>query len=154
MDLWVPAGDPLWSDDVSRAFDWLGDAWVTALEGLGLTGLAAHRKGLVCTRWSRQVCFGGIGRGEVVDRVGRKLVGLAQRRTRAGAWFHCACALRWEPTPLVDLLVLTPAERSEAVDDLAGAAVGVADLVGGIAPARVTPAAVIAALIDALPLPA
>lgn len=154
MDLWVPAGDPLWSDDVSRAFDWLGDAWVAALEGLGLTGLAAHRGGLACTRWSRQVCFGGVGRGEVVDRDGRKLVGLAQRRTRAGAWFHCACALHWEPRPLVELLVLNPAERSEAVDDLVGAAVGAADLAGGVVAARVTSAAVIVALIDALPQPA
>ena len=35
IDVWVPAGDPLWRDDVGRAFDWLGDAWVAALGRVG-----------------------------------------------------------------------------------------------------------------------
>jgi lipoate-protein ligase A len=131
IDLWVPAGDPLWRSDVGRAFDWLGAAWVEALRGCGVTGLTAHREGYVaCTRWSGLVCFGGVGTGEVVTDDGRKVVGLAQRRNRDGAWFHGACVLRWDPTQLLDLLVLPEAERRVAARDLAGAATGISDLAG------------------------
>ena len=142
----------LWSDDVGRAFDWVGDTWVVALERLGLSDLAAHRSGtLACTAWSKQVCFGGVGRGEVVEGGRRKVVGLAQRRTRAGAWFHCACALRWDPGPLVELLALSRKERVDAVCDLRDAAVGVADLAETAGAGRVGAAQVTAALLDALP---
>ncbi len=30
VDVVIPRGDPLWDDDVSRAFLWLGDAWAAA----------------------------------------------------------------------------------------------------------------------------
>lgn len=149
IDLWVPSTDPLWRGDVGHAFDWVGDTWVAALGQLGVPGPTVHRSGPVaCTRWSRQVCFGGIGRGEVMVE-GRKVVGLAQRRTRAGAWFHCACALRWEAGPLVDLLALTATERAAARRDLAAAATGVADLRSG--GAVLTDDDVAAALLGALP---
>ena len=131
IDLWVPAGDPLWQHDVGRAFNWLGTAWVDALRGCGLTGLTAHREGYVAsTRWSGLVCFGGVGTGEVVTEDGRKVVGLAQRRNRDGAWFHGACVLRWDPAPLLDLLVLPAAERRSAELDLARVVAGVSDLAG------------------------
>ena len=102
IDVWVPAGDPLWRPDVTGAFGWLGSTWARALERLG-----ARRAWTVqgpapgaCTRWSSLVCFGGVGAGEVTVG-GRKVVGLAQRRNRSGAWFHGACLLRWDPTVLL-----------------------------------------------------
>ena len=108
VDVWLPAGDPLWRDDVGRAFDWLGEAWAAALGRSGITGLSAHREGYVaCTRWATSVCFGGVGTGEVVTADGRKVVGLAQRRNRHGAWFHGACYLHWDPARLVDLLAMS-----------------------------------------------
>ncbi len=129
VDAWIPVDDPLWHAQVDRAFDWLGRAWVDALAQTGITGLTAHDRGFVaCTRWSSVVCFGGVGAGEVVTDDGRKLVGLAQRRNRRGAWFHSACVLRWDPAPLVDLLVLDPAERRAAVMGLRAAVTGAADL--------------------------
>jgi lipoate---protein ligase len=104
VDVLLPAGDPLWDDDVGRSFHWLGQAWVEALASLGVEG-TWHDGALVCTPWWRQVCFAGLGPGEVtVD--GRKVVGLAQRRTRAGALFQCAALLYWDPTEIVDLLAL------------------------------------------------
>ncbi len=100
VDAWLPAGDPLWRDDVGRAFDWLGETWTAALGRSGITGVSAHRGGYVsCTRWATSVCFGGVGTGEVVAADGRKVVGLAQRRDRHGAWFHGACYLHWDPDP-------------------------------------------------------
>jgi lipoate---protein ligase len=129
VDVWIPSGDPLWHPQVDRAFDWLGRAWVDALTRTGIPGLTAHTQGFVaCTRWSSLVCFGGVGVGEVVTGDGRKVVGLAQRRNRQGAWFHGACVLRWDPASLVDLLALDPAEREAAVSGLRSAVSGAADL--------------------------
>ena len=129
VDVFVPVGDPLWSPDVGRATHWLGRVWA---ESLGDLGYAArwHDGPLVTTPWSRLVCFAGLGPGEV--RVGgsgaragdAKVVGVSQRRTRAGALFQCAALLRWAPADLVGLLALDDARRRQAPPELAGAAVG------------------------------
>jgi lipoate-protein ligase A len=118
VDVVLPADDPLWDADVSRSFHWLGQAWVDALASLGVDG-AMHTGAMVCTAWCRQVCFAGIGSGEVTVE-GRKVVGLSQRRTRAGALFHCAALLRWDPNEIVRLLGLDPAVAAE-IEPLAAA---------------------------------
>lgn len=115
----VPRDDPRWCDDVGRAFWWLGDAWAEALGD----GADVHRGGLCVTRWSRQVCFAGLGSGEVVVH-GRKAVGISQRRTRHGALFQCVVHRVWDPVPLVECLGLPEAAAAE----LADVAVGVPDL--------------------------
>lgn len=123
VDVVLPRHDPLWSDDVGVAFHWLGRAWAAALASLGVPA-EAHEGGLVTTRWSRLVCFAGLGPGEVT--VGSaKVVGIAQRRTREGARFQCAVLHRWEPTATLSLLALAPGERHEAAAELAGVAAGV-----------------------------
>ena len=119
VDVFVPAGDPLWAADVGRAFLWLGRAWAAALAAVGAPGAAVHDGPLVRTAWSRQVCFAGLGPGEVTV-AGAKVVGISQRRARAGALFQCAALLAWDPAPLVDLLAL---DRASAVD-LTGVARG------------------------------
>lgn len=123
VDLLLPAGDPLWSDDVGEAFLWVGDAWSGALRDLGLV-TTVHRGGLEHSRWSSLVCFAGLGPGELTDPAGRKVLGLSQRRTRDGARFQCAALQRWDPWSLVDLLALDAAERDEAAADLATVATG------------------------------
>jgi hypothetical protein len=52
---------------------------------------------------------------------GAKVVGLAQRRTRAGARFQCAVPTRWDPAPLVDALV-PASDQGRALAELAGVA--------------------------------
>jgi len=122
VDVEIPRHDDLWADDVSRSFDWLGRAWCDAVAMLGVDG-RVHTGRLVETRWSRRVCFGGVGPGEVVVD-GGKLVGISQRRTRAGARFQCVVHRRWDPAPLVGLLALEPDDRDAAIADLAGAGSG------------------------------
>jgi lipoate-protein ligase A len=118
VDVVLPAGDPLWDDDVGRSFLWLGRAWAAALGSLGVEA-AVHQGALVCTSWSRLVCFAGQGSGEV-HAAGAKVVGVAQRRTRAGCRFQCAALLApWDPIPLLDLLALESAERARAAEELA-----------------------------------
>ena len=116
VDVLLPADDPLWEEDVGRAFHWLGRVWVDALASLGVDP-AWHDGALVCTPWCRQVCFAGLGPGEVTV-AGRKVVGLAQRRTRAGALFQCAALLQWDSEGMVELLSLP----AEAIADLAASA--------------------------------
>lgn len=126
-DVVVPAGDPLWHDDVGRAAWWVGDAWAGALAVAGVADVDVHRGGLVRTAWSSAVCFAGLGPGEV-RAGGRKVVGLAQRRTRHGALFQCAALLRWDAGAMAGVLALDAARREEVERHLAGcaAAAGVA----------------------------
>lgn len=140
VDVVVPPDDPLWDDDVGRAAHWVGEAWARAVAVGGRDGAVVHRGGLVATPWSRLVCFGGLGPGEVT-LAGRKVVGVAQRRTRHGARFQGAALLRWEPAALVGLLALDDRARAEAVADLAGRA----------APLAVDGATLAAALVASLP---
>lgn len=121
VDVVLPRGDRLWDDDVGRAFWWLGELWVEALATVGIDDAAVHRGGLCVTKWSRHVCFGGLGSGEVVVGDGRKVVGLSQRRTRDGALFQCAVYGVWDPAPLVARLGLPDG----AVEELGASAVGV-----------------------------
>lgn len=140
VDVVVPPGDPLWDDDVGRAAHWVGEAWAAALARCGVAGAAVHTGGLVTTPWSRQVCFAGMGPGEVTVG-GRKVVGVAQRRTRHGARFQVAALLRWEPEALVALLRLPADEREAAVADLADRAAAL----------PVAGDALVTALLDVLP---
>jgi lipoate-protein ligase A len=155
VDVWIPADDPLWSADVTGAFAWLGSTWAGALDGLGVRGADVQGAGPgACTRWSALVCFGGVGAGEVTVADG-KVVGLAQRRNRSGAWFHTACLLRWDPTLLLEVLDLSPGERAAATAGLGPAATGVSDVLEGrpTSDGRSLPDRddVVSALLDALP---
>ncbi|HEX7094478.1 MAG TPA: hypothetical protein VF183_01255 [Acidimicrobiales bacterium] len=125
VDVVVPAGDPLWDDDVSRAFEWLGETWVRALAEVGVAGATVHRGAMACTAWCRYVCFAGVGAGEVtID--GHKVVGISQRRTRHAARFQCAALLRWDAVGTLRLLAVPDDERVAASRALAAVAAGLA----------------------------
>ena len=120
IDVIVPRGDSLWDDDVGRAAYWLGDVWREAL-GAGIV----HKGPLIRSLWADQICFAGVGPGEVlVD--GAKVVGISQRRTRAGARFQCAVLRTWDPTELAR--VFAAGQWREVADLLDHVAVGVTDL--------------------------
>jgi len=109
VDILVPREDPRWVDDVGRSFAWLGQAWVAALADLGVAGAEVHAGALQCGRFGKQVCFAGIGPGEVtIDGV--KVVGLSQRRTRAGARFQCVVHRSWTPEPYAAIAGVEPDE--------------------------------------------
>ena len=84
---------------MGRSFGWLGDAWVAALQSLGLDARRHDGPPERGRAGRRAVCFAGLGSGEVTIG-GAKAVGLSQRRTRAGARFQCTCYRRWRPEPL------------------------------------------------------
>lgn len=111
IDVVLPRGDPAWREDVGASFAPVGRAWADALTTLGIADLVVHAGAMVHSPWSRTVCFAGVGPGEVglpqpqsVTGMA-KVVGIAQRRSRAGARFQCAIPRRWDPTILGALLV-------------------------------------------------
>lgn len=107
VDVIVPRSDPLRDDDVGRSFLPIGRAWAGALEASGVEGVEVNEGGMQAGEWSAAVCFAGRGPGEVF--VGdAKVVGMSQRRTRAGARFQCAIPRRWDPDPLRSLLRPVP----------------------------------------------
>jgi lipoate---protein ligase len=135
VDVIIPADDPYWDDDVGRAMWWLGEAWADALAAVGVPDAGVHRGAMIRTRWSDRVCFAGLGSGEV-SLGGRKVVGISQRRTRAGALFQCALPVVWQPERLLAVLALPAAEQEAAAAELAGLAAGVGErIAAGVIPA-------------------
>lgn len=131
LDVWIPRQDPLWVEDIVVAPQWLGELWRDALVGTAADGqaLSVHRGRMERRPWSDVVCFSGVGPGEV-SFGGRKLVGISQRRTRAGARLSSMALLVWDPAPLVGLLALDDTSRRAATHDTADVACGLVDVLG------------------------
>lgn len=121
LDVVVPAGHRLADPDVGRAFWWLGEVCAGVVAAAGAVP-RVHRGRWVAGPGDRLVCFAGLGPGEVtVD--GRKVVGIAQRRTREWSRFSVTVLTRWDPRPLAEMLV--PLRHAAGtVADLADVAVG------------------------------
>jgi len=116
LDVVVPRGDVLWSDDVAQASWWLGDVWVQTLQSLGLNNVSVHRESLSSDAWGDLLCFAGVGPGEVVQRDDKetsKLVGISQRRTRDYARFQCTIYTKWNSHDVDLYVVNTPGNLSE-----------------------------------------
>jgi lipoate-protein ligase A len=115
VDVFVPAGDPLWDHDVCRASWWLGAAWAAALGGGEV-----HRNGVTDRPAARIACFAAVGPGEVT-RDGTKILGISQRRTRVGARFQCVAYRSWvgqDQLRLLQLDGLAPEVRATVTDAL------------------------------------
>jgi lipoate-protein ligase A len=98
LDLFVPSTDSLFDVDVARAAGFVGDLWRDSLADIGhpTAGFEVYSGPLVSSPWSRSWCFSGLGPGEVT--LGdKKLVGLSQRRSRAGAWFFTMACVEADP---------------------------------------------------------
>ncbi len=117
LDVVVPVGDTLWHDDIGLATHWVGELWQQVLADAGIAS-TVHRGALVSSPWSRQVCFAGLGPGEVVA-AHRKLVGISQRRTRSWLRLQTMCHLRWRPE-LVAALVAYHAPAASEIGSIVG----------------------------------
>ncbi len=131
IDVLVPRDHPRWDDDIGRAFHWVGDVWADALRDSlrdalrhalpGAGAVAVHRGAAVDPEVGRVVCFAGLGHGEVTvaDREGApwKVVGLSQRRTRAGARIQGLAVLHHDPD-VIRRHLAAPLPSGRRVDDL------------------------------------
>lgn len=114
VDVFVPTGDPLYRFDVSASTLWLGRAIAAALTTLGIRAAACEQPELGTLVTSADVragratdgdlCMATIGRGEVVVDDAAKLVGISQRRNRAGARMSCVWYRHVNPAPYLELL--------------------------------------------------
>lgn len=129
FDVWLPADDPLFERDVSRSAHWLGALIAEALREVGVDARGPVRVGTP-TRWSPLVCFAAPGAGEVMVG-GRKVVGVSQRRTRAGARFQATVLHRFDVSGTASLFALDDDERAELTAALE-ASVGVVDVDPGV----------------------
>lgn len=110
LDVTIPQGDRVWTDDVSTSMMWLGEVLVEALSPWLST--VEYRGVFDVGRDGRTVCFASTSPGEVFAGTS-KVVGISQRRTRDGARFQCVMYTRWNPTEWTQLLSdLTVAERT------------------------------------------
>ncbi len=116
VDVVVPRGDPLWSDDVVISSQWIGEAWSRVLTNLGMSNLTVHRLGIESSTWSDLICFAGVGPGEVLID-GRKVVGISQRRTSEAARFQCFIHRNWAPEKFVPLFA-QPRPSVEELSDV------------------------------------
>ena len=117
LDVFIPRGDPLWLDDVGRAFHWIGAAWAEWLSAISDKSVEVYQGPLISNEWSKQICFAGLGPGEVLMD-GRKVVGISQRRTREGALFQCSIYRSFRTARLVSLLDVVAAEKEAGINAL------------------------------------
>ncbi len=133
VDLFIGPGDPLWHDDVGRAFEWVGELWERTLQAVAseaklespfdATQLAVHTGALERNEWNRKVCFASVGPGEVTLG-GRKVVGVSQRRTRSGCRFQCSVILEDRQRLVPALLHLSADDRTAARQMVEASTVG------------------------------
>lgn len=150
LDVLLPPDDPWLSDDLGGVFLRVGEAWARALRRLDVDDVTVHdgpsttpRRQDPTQRIVAAVCYASLGRGEVLA-AGRKVVGLAQRRRRHGTLVQCGLLRAWDPRGLVAALGGDPADER-----VAGAAVGIDDLVSPVPTDADVMAAVEAALCEA-----
>lgn len=103
IDVVIAREDFLWTDDVGKSAQWLGDAWCRALTALGHRDLRVQRTATPQTPLGKLICFAGSGTGEVFCGE-QKFVGISQRRTSMSARFQCVVYRTWQPQTLLDLL--------------------------------------------------
>ncbi len=122
IDIGLPSYDPLLGDDVSASFAPVAAAWISALGEAGLKGAATHRGAMRKSADFAEVCFAGLAPGEITV-AGRKLVGMSQRRSGHGAYFH---TLAYRHFPLEETMEafapsasLAPGDPEIKVTDLA-----------------------------------
>jgi lipoate-protein ligase A len=91
----LPRDHPLLVPAITESYRWFGEAHAAALRrsGIECQAVTVATAVAVARRWRLPpvgaapawACFGGLGPWEVMTAAGRKLVGLAQVRRRAGA---------------------------------------------------------------------
>jgi lipoate-protein ligase A len=122
LDVFVPARDVLWQDDVGRSFYWLGEVYKAAIarvldEPPERTAIVVNLGPAKAAPWSKVLCYAGLGAGEVTV-AGDKVVGMSQRRQRSGAWIHSMALLSHRAEDLTDLLSGSRDDRAAAREAL------------------------------------
>jgi len=136
LDVFLPVGHPLITADVVESYRWFGEAWVEALELLGVRtrvvpieeahaqrALLKQPETQVYERLMHRACYGTLSPYEVV--VGqRKIVGLDMIRRRTGTLLQAGVLLHWDTELLAYLLGHNDEEQRLLREGLRNRAVG------------------------------
>lgn len=142
LDVMLPAGHPLIQSDIVESYRWFGEAWVAALERLGIStrivppaeahaqrDLLKQPETATYESLMHRACYGTLSPYEVA--VGqRKVVGLDMIRRRSGTLLQAGVLLQWHTDMLAYMLGHSVEEqrllreglqqRGTGVDTLAG----------------------------------
>ncbi len=140
LDVVLPRGHALATDDVVAAYRWLGEAIADALRTLGVDGVEVigverARRMRAAPGAAADACFGGLSPFEVLAG-GRKVVGLSQARRRPGTLLQAGIPLAVDAAGLARLMGRDAAFAA----GLAATAAGVRELVPGVSGERVVAA--------------
>lgn len=117
IDIGLPPGDPLLIDDVSRSFAPISGAWSEALASIGVSGVEPYAGAMFKGGELSEVCFAGRASGEILLD-GRKLVGMSQRRSGHGAWFHTMAYLNFPAALSAEALLPEVSGGAQALEGL------------------------------------
>ncbi len=153
LDVVLPPDHPLVLPDIVKSYHWLGEAWVKALQQLGIESHtvspeeAHEQRRLLKQEETREreailqrACFGMLSPYEVVAGQ-RKVVGLDMIRRKRGSLLQAGVLLEWETEALAQLLGHTPEEQALLREGLLERAIGLNTLAGRV----ITPKELIAA---------
>lgn len=142
LDVFLPAGHPLILPDVVESYRWFGEAWVTALQAVGVQTRTvsieeAHTQRTLLKqphtqdyeRLMHRACYGTLSSYEVVAGQ-RKVVGFDMIRRRAGTLLQAGVLLHWDTELLAYLLGHTDEEQRLLQAGLLDRAIGVDALAG------------------------
>ncbi|MBV9020992.1 MAG: hypothetical protein JOZ71_09795 [Ktedonobacteraceae bacterium] len=142
LDVVLPMGHALILADIVESYRWFGEAWVAALQRLGIQARVvppaeAHAQQALLKKAEtreyeavlRRACYGSLSPYEVV--VGqRKVIGLDMIRRRVGSLLQAGVLLQWQPETLVRLLGHTQQEQAQMCEGLSERATGLNIIAG------------------------
>jgi len=88
--IFIPNGHPIAKGNIVKAFSWLEQIWQKSLTAIGIDCRAVNKDDIKKSKhFSKSnnlewACYGSLSYGEIVCLQGKKLLGLAQIRKRAG----------------------------------------------------------------------
>lgn len=142
LDVVLPAGHPLILSDVVESYRWFGEAWVAALQHLGIdTRLVSPDEAHAQQALRKQpetrayealmhrACYGTLSSYEVAEGR-RKVVGLDMIRRRVGTLLQAGVLLHWDTELLAQLLGHSAEEQTLLRAGLFQRAVGL-DIIAG-----------------------
>lgn len=99
VSVFLPRHHPISKGSTVKAYHWIGALWQKVFASYGLyshlpnteeIARSKQRTELLSTDWA---CYGGVAHGELLDQQGRKLLGVAQIRSRYGCVLTCGLYL-------------------------------------------------------------
>lgn len=103
VDISIPKFDRLYIDDVQKSFFPIGSIFLDVLSKICSYEFEMHTGNLVGGPIGKEICFAGIGPGEITFE-GAKVVGISQRRTANGSVFQCTLYSRYPSVEVENIM--------------------------------------------------